>query len=155
MHDVFLSKFDPSCTFQWVKTWGGTSQAYGCAVTIGGSTNPYVTGHFMGTCDFCPGPGAEIYSSGDSIDVFLSKFDTNGAFQWARTWGSNEHLENAYGNGVVATDGLGNAYVAGDFGGTVDFDPGPYHYYLDSTPNASGQPTTDVFLSKFPPDGNW
>jgi hypothetical protein len=39
--------------------------------------------------------------------------------------------------------------VTGNFYGTVDFDPG---WGID---NHTSNGDDDVFLSKFPPDGNW
>ena len=49
----------------------------------------YVTGKFReGTIDFDPGPGEENHVSNGDDDVFLTKFDAEGNFQWVRTWGS-------------------------------------------------------------------
>ena len=53
-------------------------------------------------------------------DASLSKFDSAGNFQWAKTWGGNG---DDLGLGVAA-DGAGNVLVVGSFQNTVDFDPG-------------------------------
>jgi len=143
--DIFLSKFDPSGVFQWARTWGGVKWDFGYAVATDGSGNVYMTGDFQGTdVNFNPG-GSAPYSSNGIWDAFLSKFDSGGDFQWARTWGGVDS-DDGY---RVATDGSGNIYVTGGFNGTVDFDPG------DGTDEHISYGNYDVFLSKFPPDGNW
>jgi hypothetical protein len=112
-----------------------------------------VTGFFEQTLDFDPGAEIDEHGSNGWADVFLSKFDSEGNFQWARTWGGI-YWDQAQG---ALADGSGNVYVVGYFSYWDDFDPGPpvdfdpglgtdYH-----TSNGSG----DAFLSKFPPDGNW
>ncbi len=142
--DVFLSKFDSSGNFDWVRTWGGLDQDSGEGVVVDGSGNLYVTGLFEDTADFDPGPGTDEHTSNGDYDAFLSKFDLSGNFKWARTWGGSS---NDFGNGV-AVDGSGNVYVTGNFKSTVDFDPG------------GGDPHTwnggrDIFLSKFDSSGNF
>ncbi len=147
--DVFLSKFDPDGVFIWARTWGDSSShdwddsGYGVAVDVSG--NAYVTGSYGGNGDFDPGPGTDIQTSNGELDIFLSKFDTNGNYQWARTWGGEEE-DIGY---AVALDIYGNPFVVGDFQETVDFDAGTgvdVHisngYY-------------DAFLTKFTPDGTW
>ncbi len=147
--DVFLSKFDSSGNFEWVRTWGGSSTDYGTGVTIDGSGNVYVTGKFSGTVDFDPG-GGDPHTTNGWGDVFLSKFDSSGNFEWAQTWGGSDD-DFSYG---VAADGSGNVYVTGYFRGTVDFAPtgppcneNPYEH----TSNGA----RDVFLTKYLPDGCW
>jgi hypothetical protein len=100
--------------------------------------------------DFDPGPGEDNHTSNGSPswDAFLSKFDPNGNFVWARTWGGSDNWDGDEGYGVAA-DGSGNAFVTGYFNETVDFDPGP------GVDNHTSNGGWDVFLSKFPPDGNW
>jgi hypothetical protein len=143
--DIFLSKFDSSGVFQWARTWGGVKWDFGYAVATDGSGNVYMTGDFQGTdVNFNPG-GSAPYSSNGIWDAFLSKFDSSGDFQWARTWGGVDS-DDGYG---VATDGSGNIYVTGGFKGTVDLDPG------DGTDEHISYGNYDIFLSKFPPDGNW
>jgi hypothetical protein len=141
--DIFITRFDASGDFQWARTWGGMAWQYGYGVDVDSSGNAYVAGTFYDVVDFDPGGGVDIHAS-ILDDIFLSKFDSSGSFQWARTWGGAYYDE---GSGVVA-DESGNAYVIGDFSGLVDFDPGTGvdNHYFDGT---------GVFLSKFDPSGNF
>jgi len=123
--DVFLSKFDREGNLQWTRTWGGQSfdEAYGLAVDAVG--NAYVCGDFEYTVDFDPGEGVEERTSHQSVqykqDAYLAKYDTNGEFQWVRTWGGDS-MDQCHG---AAIDVEGNVYVTGNVsGGTVEFDPG-------------------------------
>ncbi len=142
--DIFLSKFTSIGVFQWVRTWGGPGYDEGSGVAIDGSGNAYVTGNFRVTVDFDPGPGVDEHTSNGNDDIFLSKFNSSGVFQWARTWGG---IVNDEGSGV-AIDGSGNAYVTGRFEDTVDFDPGPE--VEEHTSNGD----RDIFLSKFNSSGD-
>jgi hypothetical protein len=130
----------------WARTWGGPSSECGYSTALDDSGNIYVTGCFMETADFDPGLGIEEYTSNGGQDIFLSKFNTHGDFQWARTWGGLGMYERGYG---VAVDDSGNVYVTGDFSSTVDFDPGPG---IEERSPASGD---DVFLSKFNSNGEF
>jgi hypothetical protein len=144
---LFLSKLDSNGEFQWARNWGGDGLEEGRAVANDGNGNAYVTGWFSGAGDFDPGPGVDEHVPTGYDDIFLIKFDSNGEFQWARTWGSRSDTWEA-GCGV-AIDRVGDAYVAGYFRDTVDFDPGP------GVEEHTSNGYTDAFLSKFPPDGNW
>jgi uncharacterized protein YcfJ len=69
-----------------------------------------VTGAFSETVDFNPLPKeTEYHTSIGQNDVFLSKFDSKGNYDWARTWGTTG---NDVGQGV-AMDGWLYAYVTG------------------------------------------
>jgi hypothetical protein len=144
--DAFISKFDSNGDLLWARTWGGSDSVYGNSVAIDGSGNAYVTGEFYNTADFDPGPGVDNHTSNGFLDVFLSKFDSNGDFLWARTWGGSDD-DKGYSVGI---DGSGNAYVTGFFEGTVDFDPGPG---VDNHTSTGG--SSDVFLSKFDSNGDF
>jgi hypothetical protein len=119
--DVFLSKFASDGTFRWVRTWGGQgADDVGGGVLIDRSSDVYVWGRYgSSNCDFNPWGIADIHSSNGSVDAYVSKFDSSGTFQWARTWGSTG-WDAAIG---LVADGSNNVCITGVFAGTVDFDP--------------------------------
>ena len=63
----------------------------------------------------------------------------------AQTWGGsgNEFVED------IVVDSQGNVFIVGEFNQTVDFDPGPGTYTMDSAG------LEDIFISKFGADGLW
>jgi len=143
--DVFLSKFDMDGNFLWVRVWGGTGhdEAWGLAADNAG--NVYVTGDFADTVDFDPGDGVDEHTTYSISYIFLSSFDPDGAFLWARTWGGDGGSNTGYGASV---DGFGNVFVTGVFSGTADFDPGAGEdIHLGNSPGVS------AFLSKFDDKG--
>ncbi|MHA1776872.1 MAG: SBBP repeat-containing protein [Promethearchaeota archaeon] len=128
----------------WAQTWGGSDEDFGFDIAVDNLGNSYITGYFKGTVDFDPGPGREVYTANGDGDTFLSKFNSNGEFEWTRTWGGSQDYEyENYDSGEgVAVDTLGNIYVTGYYWGFVDFDPGPGEDY-------HGSQDIDAFLSKF------
>ena len=90
-------------------------------VGVDGTDHILAFGTFVGTVDFGGGPITAVNSN--IGDLFLVRFDSNGAFLWQR------HITPGGGNGVfnhaVAGDAAGNVYVAGWLnGGTVDMGGG-------------------------------
>lgn len=78
--------------------------------------------------------------------MFVSKLDSAGGFLWAARWGGSGADEDT---GLdVAVDDSGNVYTTGVFVNTVDFDPGPATF----TMNSAGD--RDVFVSKLDSAGN-
>ena len=144
-NDAFLTRFNSSGTFQWVRTWGGSDYDEARCLASDPSGNAYVAGYFMGAVDFDPGTGADNKTSNGEYDVYLSKFNPSGDFLWARAWGGTLSDE---GFGVDA-DINGNSYVTGRFQDMVDFDPSLDEY------NKTSNGYYDAFLSKFLPDGSW
>jgi hypothetical protein len=149
--DCFLEKFAPSGTFNWVRIWdsiasGDNTGGYiGYLAKIDPSDNVYVTGHFTQTADLDPGPGISDFTSNGDRDTFVSKLDTSGTFQWARTLGGSSTDDGA----GVAIDPNGDVYTTGWFFDTVDFNPGVD--VDDHTSNGS----LDAFLMKMSKDGTW
>jgi hypothetical protein len=119
--DAFICKHSSKGTFQWARTWGGTGTDSAGGIALDGLGSVYVAGTFMSTnVDFDTGSGVDNHSTHGGQDIFLSKFDANGNFILARTCGGSG---DDTGYGGIAVDGLGNAFVAGDFVGSVDFGP--------------------------------
>ena len=115
IYDIFVLKLNSSGTFQWVKTYGGTSSD-GDGIAVDSSGNSYITGFFRGTVDF---GGGDVTSAG-SEDIFVLKLNSSGTFQWVKTFGGTS---TDYGNDI-AVDSSGNSYITGYFEGTVDFGGG-------------------------------
>jgi PKD repeat protein len=148
--DMFVRKLNADFEFLWEGTWyGGLSFNHDKpGIALDSFDNAYVTGDFEGNhTDFDPGPGETIIPSwGIRSDVFLSKFNTSGEFQWAKTWGRDSiDLGNH-----IAVDMADNIYVTGWFQGEVDFDPAENINLFFESDTLS----PDAFLSKFDPNGN-
>jgi hypothetical protein len=110
-NDVFVAKYNSSGALQWAKRAGGVGfdEAYGIAVD--GSGNSYVTGYFDGSATFGAGEANQtiLTAAGGSLDIFVAKYNSSGALQWAKRAGGMVD-EAGYG---IAVDGSGNSYVTG------------------------------------------
>jgi hypothetical protein len=103
-------------------TWGGSGDDHGYGIAVDTNGNVFVTGDFMTTVDFNPDPveedihiAANGYQSG-----FLTKFDSHGDFQWARTFGADGSytVAKAVGIGIdesIFVCGESRSYVVGMF----------------------------------------
>ena len=145
--DAFLCKFDPKGSLEWVLTWGSTSADEARYVALDSYGNVYVIGTFNGTVDFNPDPvGADEHTSFGGSDAFICKFDTDGNFQWAMTWGGEDQDE---GKIITIDTYFNNLFATGIFYGEADLDPGYYQKYYTSNGAA------DVFLIQFTLDGDF
>lgn len=139
--DSFISKWSPSGSHVWTKQVGGSGgAAYGASTAIDGNGNIFYTGSESGTVDFNPG-GENFNLSSKSLgytDIYISKLNSLGDFQWANNMGSA-----AADNGIgIAVDVSGNVYFTGIFQGTADLNPS------DGVKNFTSTGGTDIFISK-------
>jgi hypothetical protein len=125
--DFFIRKFDSIGGTLWTRQVGTPSYDTPRDAVVDSLGNLYVTG-FTGAN--LGGPSAGSY------DAFLTKYDSLGNQIWTRQFGSP--VED-YARGV-ATDGLGNIYVAGVTAGSLF---APY-----------GGGSADIFLAKYDQNGN-
>ncbi|MCE1201421.1 MAG: DUF6273 domain-containing protein, partial [Bacteroidia bacterium] len=144
-NDIFLAKYSSSGNLIFAKNMGGASGDVVNDIALNDNGEIYLTGYFMGTSDFNPGPGtANLVSSGNT-DIFLAKYDANGNYVYALSIGSSS----ADIGFSIEVDAAGAAYISGYYSGTVDFDPGPGSTLLSSLFN------NDAFFAKFDTDGNF
>ncbi|GAB2955649.1 hypothetical protein GCM10027048_21920 [Hymenobacter coalescens] len=137
--DVFLAKYNAGGGLVWAQRHGGSGNDEALGLATDPQGNLLVVGTFTGTATFGAGAGAVALASAGADDVFLSKFDPNGALLWARRLGSaSTSAENGY---AVATDSLGHVVITGDYrdGATID----------GSTTTLAGGGGSDVFIVKF------
>ena len=137
-YDIFILKLDASGNFVWAKQLGGNGDDWGYAITLDDSSNIYTTGFYRGSSDFDPGPATYNLSGGGG---FISKLDSGGNFIWAKQLGGLGYS--------IKLDASGNIYTTGNFGGTVDFDPGVGVHNLTSTQDAG------VFICKLNSSGDF
>lgn len=131
--------------FQWANKIGGTSEDIGYSIATDAAGNSYATGYYSGNIDFDPGSGVFMQNSGSDRELFLTKIDASGNFQWAKTLSGGGSIGNS-----LKIDALGNFIICGNFNGTVDFDPGVASYTL-----TENSPWNAMFVLKLDPNGNF
>ena len=145
--DIFISKFDASGNFLWVKTIGSNSDDEARSMNIDNNGNLYLTGSFSGTVDF--DPGSAIYNlTNTSVDynAYVLKLDSSGNFVWAK----KIVVADASIGFKVIVSVTGNVFIGGTFTGTGDFDPG-ISVFTMSSPSTN----QDVFITKLDNSGNF
>ncbi|MBX2960245.1 MAG: T9SS type A sorting domain-containing protein [Flavobacteriales bacterium] len=148
--DLFIFKLDSLGNFLWAKKMGesgaNTGVQRGKSIVVDEAGNIITVGDFVSTTDFDPGSGIYSLSSANlSMDVFVSKLDSDGNFIWAKSFsGANEDVATC-----VKLDRSGNIYISGYFSPNVDFDPGPGSYIV---PTAG---SFDAFIVKLDSNGNF
>ena len=122
---IALTAFATAGEVVWTRQFGTSGQDLGFGVAVDG-TGVYVTGATTGTF-----PGE---TSAGSTDVFVSKYDLDGAVVWTRQFGTSSD-DGGFG---VAVDGNG-VYVTG--------------FTQDALPGQTPAGSADVFVRKYDPAG--
>jgi hypothetical protein len=165
---AFVVKLDARGGLVWDREFSATNIGYGgLSVAVDSTGNVIIGGGFSGTADFDPGAGSVIRKSSfnpDAIgipstthqDLFLLKLNSSGTYLWDRRIPLAPQAVAAVRCGLgVATNGA--VYVAGEFAGTVDFDPGAGTSNLASTVGVTSGgaafSTTDIYMLKLSPAG--
>ena len=135
---IFVAKYDNNGTPQWARKAGGSGGAgqFDTATALAADAvgNVYLAGAFSSATANFDGNLALTNEGGQ--DAFLARYDGTGGLQWVRQLGG---AQDARANGL-ALDGAGNAYVVGEFTGTLQL-PGT---------NLSTTPTDqNLFVSRF------
>ena len=99
----------------WVKSIGGDDTDGVNAIAVDSAGNIYVTGSFKETVDFDPSSAVSNLTSTGYSDVFLAKYDSIGAFVWAKKMGG---FYWDYGT-AICLDDLGNILITGAYRNTV------------------------------------
>jgi hypothetical protein len=114
--DAFVARIDPSGTCLWSKRYGDGNPQTGRAVATDPAGNPIVVGSFAGTVDF--GGGARTSKGG--FDVFVAKLQAaTGDHVWSYGFGDAMPANNDQYGWASAIDAQGNAWIGGDFSGTL------------------------------------
>ena len=122
--DAFILKLNSSGTFQWVKSYGGsTGNDLGRDVVVDSNDHVHMLGTFRGTVNFDSGDGGGVvnYTSND-YDVFLIRLNSSGI--WQSVW-RTDNSGSADGR-ALAIDSNNVTYLTGSFSGTVKFGDDTY-----------------------------
>jgi len=139
----FVAKYDPSGKLIWVNTVSGSYVNNGSAVSIDSKNDVFITAAFTSKLVF--NGTSTLNPSGQ--DIFLAKYNSAGAFQFATDLGGIGATGFPY---QIRNDSNNNVYITGYFSGTIDFNSAP-----GATANVSYHGQRDFFLAKFDQNGNY
>jgi hypothetical protein len=151
--DIFLAKYDTNGNYIWATGFGGGELDGAHRIDVDSQGNLVITGWFRGTVDFDPSPQgpciltAKSSGSGAS-DIFLAKYDNNGNYVWAYSFGDKVTTADEWSLGTgVAIDSSDNVAATGRFYGGIDFDTTDEVFMRRSAGMA------DVFIIKYDETG--
>ncbi len=150
--DIYLAKYSADGVLVWAKRAGGSQRDGTADITALPDGATFVTGTFQDQALFGEGPG-EVSFNAEGDDVFIAKYNADGALQWARSAGGTDRRPGMsdpigdFGYGVAVLPG-GAALMTGHFTETVTFGQGSGETSITS---AGG---TDVFVAKYDSDSS-
>lgn len=146
--DVFLAKYDRDGALLWAKRAGGPLPAVAQSLAVTPRGESYVTGGFQGTATFGPGERNEtqLTADGSSSDIFVAKYDRDGALVWAKRAGSGFRSDTGLG---IATTPRGEVYVTGNFSGRAVFGPGEPNETELVVDGVIDRDNSDIFVAKY------
>ena len=129
--DVYVLKLTNELEFMSVRMVGGDDLDRAEDIVIDHNNDVYVTGNFRSTVNFDPESGSDLhtFTAGFFENIFLLKLNSENEFVSAIAMGSDKG-ESGY---SIAIDNGNNVYLTGQFGQSVDFDPGEGEYILSSS----------------------
>ncbi|MEP7121316.1 MAG: hypothetical protein ABJE95_10420 [Byssovorax sp.] len=135
--DVFVASFDYLGQPLWSKRFGDAVAQTAARVAVDAQGNVVIVGDFAGKIDF----GGGALTSAGATDVYLAKFDSTGAFLWAKSFG-NVAAQNGF---DVAFAPNGDVVFTGAFAGTINLGGGAL----------TSLGATDLFVGRYDPAGTF
>lgn len=136
----FVAKLSNDGNWLWAKSFGGVDGERDNRIAIDLASNVYVSGGFTGTRDF----GTATITSEGGVDIFVTKYDQNGTFQFVKNTGST--LDDRAND--ITVDKNNYVYITGEFRDHVAFG-------TDTVNNNGGANGRDIFVSRMDVNGNW
>jgi hypothetical protein len=148
--DVIVAKYDNAGNYIWAKNMGGTVAEYGRSIRVDTSGHFYITGYFNGTVDFNPGAATNNLVSAGLTDIFLAKYDTSGAYIWAKKMGGTGN-DNGW---QLDIDNNNQVYLTGYFSSaTANFNPAGTANLVNPGGGTAASATADAFLAVYDTSG--
>ncbi|MBO6515076.1 MAG: T9SS type A sorting domain-containing protein [Bacteroidia bacterium] len=147
--DMYIRKFDETGKLLWARRLGSIDNDFVNDLVIDRFGNLYITGQFNNTVDFDLDTGTyNLTATGNKndYDMFVAKYDNNGALKWAFNMGSGRQNVAKH----LALDRYCNVYLNGEFTNTLDFDLG-----TGATRKTADYPHADIFTAKYDSSGKF
>ena len=143
--DIYVAKYIPDGLLQWAKIAGGAGFDIGSGISLDAAGNFYITGFFQDAAIFGSGETNETTLTGtDHNDVYIAKYDANGALQWAKS-ATGAGLDESLG---IFTDAAGNSVITGYFEASLTFGAGETNEMTIASTDLQ-----DVFIARFDANG--
>jgi len=124
---IFVAKYDANGNLLWNAASSSDGALTSHGIAIDATNNLYVIGDFGCRLNkYADVYGQGIFNSVGYSDIFVSKWNAAGAWQWARQIGG---VDNDYGNGIVI-DTSQNAVITGSFNSPDLFFPMRQNHFL-------------------------
>ena len=119
--DVLLAKYNQDGSLSFVHALGGSGTDYGYQLAITDQNKVILSGRFEESMDFDPRPNQEetLQASGNSSDIYLARFKTNGQLEAAARFGGT-NFEAAR---RLEVDSEGNIILLGEYRSSTVLDP--------------------------------
>jgi len=128
---AFIQKLDENGNLLWAKSYGRNNWNQPSSISTDTFGNVYSTGVFWDYTDLDPGPDTLVFYT-YNMGAYFQKLNAKGELLWAGILQSN--YGGSFGQDIYV-DIAGNVFSTGEYGGTVDFDPGS-GVYNQTTPNS-------------------
>lgn len=153
--DFFLAKYNSTGAFLWSLSIGGVLDEENPKIAIDANNNIIITGTlafnsvYNSPVDFDPSAATANVSANCKV-LFIAKYDASGNFLWVKSLG-NECTSGIFPifSNAITLDGSDNIFIAGNFSGTVDFDPSA------ATTSFAAGTYGDIFFAKYTSTGSY
>ncbi|MGQ0828855.1 MAG: gliding motility-associated C-terminal domain-containing protein [Bacteroidota bacterium] len=109
---IFVAKYNSAGDLLWAEADGSSAEVTSKNIALDTSGNAYIVGNFRCRLnEYADQYGQGTFNSIGFWDIFVSKYNANGAWQWSRQCGSKQD-DNGAG---IAVDGSGQIHIAGSF----------------------------------------
>ena len=149
---LFVAKYDSRGLLIWAKrAVQGQSLIEGGGIGIDTAGNSYITGGYYESATFAPGEPNEVTLLAPlNYDIFVAKYDVNGALVWARRAGGLG-LDSGK---SIAVDSLGNSYVTGGFDAPPGFSSAIFGAGESNETALNAEWRLGIFVAKYDTNGN-
>lgn len=144
--DGFVCKLRDNGDFAWAKRIGGAQNDLMSDVAVGAGYIA-ITGHYVGTIDIDPGTAVQNSTAPSIVESFVLKLNpASGEYVNSVHFGGTATVAGGAVGRSIALDPVGNMYIAGNFYGVAEFNPGVLDVPLVSTGTSPGSSYTDIYI---------